>query len=101
MNPLLSLSNHRSRLSIAVLWGALICASSLVYAQDRDDLLKQRIFQHEQCANVCQVDLDDRLFKCMPYRKDRQLPVPENCAEVAQEQFDRCMRSCPVDPRVQ
>lgn len=80
---------------------ALVSISNPALAEGADEFLKQRIFEHEQCANVCQIEYDEKLFKCMPYRKDKEKQVPQNCAEKAEEKFDKCMNSCPVDPRIE
>lgn len=73
---------------------------TVAHAGDADELLKQRVFQHEKCANVCQAAFDKELFQCMPYRLDKERAVSDDCALVAKERFDKCMQSCPVDPRI-
>ena len=62
---------------------------------------KQQIFEYEQCASDCQIKLDDRMFKCMPYRKDKEKKVEEDCPEKAYEKYEKCESKCPVDPRKQ
>jgi hypothetical protein len=68
-------------------------------AQTLDDYTRRQIFDFEQCANLCQIDLDNRLFLCAPYREDKNRAAPENCFEDGYDRYDRCLKACPVDPR--
>lgn len=53
-------------------------------------------FAHEQCANVCQIQLDDDLFQCMPYREDKQQKVNQHCGVKANKKYDKCLSKCPA-----
>lgn len=90
---------HVRGCSIPLIAAALALFATLSHAQDADRYLKQRAYDYEQCANACQVQLDKKLFECMPYRKDKNKEVPEDCPETADDEYKRCMRSCPADPR--
>lgn len=70
-------------------------------AQTLDDYARQRVFDFEQCANACQIDLDQQLFLCAPYREDKSRPAPEDCYESNYDAYEQCMKACPVDPRKQ
>lgn len=89
-------NRHSSLLLLIFVIGAVPVGA---IAQGNDDFLKRKTHEFEQCANVCQADLDKKLFQCMPYREDQEKPAPENCLEDARQQFDACMALCPLDPR--
>ncbi len=85
-----------------LLTGAISLGSFIsVSAQTLDDYNRQQIFDFEQCANACQIELDQQLFVCAPYREDKSREAPEDCFESNYEQYERCMNYCPIDPRKQ
>ena len=89
--------SHRARIGLAL---SLLLATPIA-AEDRlSPFEKQERFDYEQCANQCQVTLDQRMYSCMPFRKDKRTKQPEDCAEVAYEIYNECVNYCPVDPRL-
>jgi hypothetical protein len=49
-----------------------LLAVTVAYADRLTDFERRQLHEYEQCANDCQLKLDDRMFKCMPYRKDKE-----------------------------
>jgi hypothetical protein len=49
-----------------------LLAVTLAHADRLTDFERRQRHEYEQCANDCQLKLDDRMFKCMPYRKDKE-----------------------------
>jgi hypothetical protein len=88
-----------SRLLPGLIVGLL--AVSFAHADPLTDFERRQRHEYEQCANDCQLKLDDRMFKCMPYRKDKEKKVKEDCPETAYEKYERCERKCPANPRDQ
>jgi hypothetical protein len=89
---------------LAAITGSLAMGLGLagaVAAQTLDDYLQRQVFDFEQCANACQIDLDKRLFACAPYREDKSREAPDDCFESNYDLHNRCMNTCPVDPRKQ
>ena len=83
-----------------IILGLVVGLSAVaVHADGLTVFERQQIFEYEQCANDCQIKLDDRMFKCMPYRKDKEKQVKEDCPETAYEKYERCESKCPVNPR--
>lgn len=85
----------------AIAFSALVSfALSLPVGADELQPFEQReLYEFEQCADLCQRQLDDSLFLCMPYRKDAEKEVAEDCGKISSDTYDRCMNACPVDPR--
>ncbi|MDH4055664.1 MAG: hypothetical protein OEW68_05635 [Gammaproteobacteria bacterium] len=72
-----------------------------VSAQTLDDYAQRQVFDFEQCANACQIELDQQVFSCGPFREDKSRAMPEDCFESNYDQYERCMNACPADPRKQ
>jgi hypothetical protein len=72
-----------------------------VSAQTLDDYLQRQVFDFEQCANACQIELDQGVFACAPYREDETRAAPEDCHDRNYKVYERCKSSCPLDPRQQ
>lgn len=77
----------------------VLAFSSSVSTQTLDDYARLQIFDFEQCANACQIELDSQLFLCAPFREDKSQPAPKDCFKVNFDRYERCMNACPVDPR--
>jgi hypothetical protein len=65
-------------------------------------LLAQRDAVYEQCASVCQQQIDEDLGRCpgareIQHPEDSSPPLP-NCKRKAVERYERCLASCPPPP---
>lgn len=65
-------------------------------------LLAQRDAAYEQCASVCQQQIDEDIGRCPGAREiqhpdDSSPPLP-NCKRNAVERYERCLASCPPPP---
>jgi hypothetical protein len=63
-----------------------------------------RDIQYEDCATVCQQQIDRRIAQCPGYREiqnpaDTSAPPPQ-CKRSAIEEFNSCMATCPSPPRL-
>lgn len=66
-------------------------------AQTQDSYDKRQRFDVEQCANLCQIQLDRRLFPCLSYREDKERAAPDDCRKAAYAEYEGCMKYCSAD----
>lgn len=72
-----------------------------VEAQTLEDYARLAAFEYEQCANVCQMQFDEGIFTCPPYRQLSDSSVAEDCRASKYERFQMCLRTCPPQPKEQ
>ena len=63
------------------------------------DFQKRQLYDFEQCAGSCQVELDKRLFGCPEFKDDSDNIEALNCNAETRELYRRCLQICPADPR--
>ena len=72
-------------------------------AEPLSDYDKQELHRHEQCADPCQVKLDDSVFACMKGNqkdeRDGTKTTDDDCMNKAYEKYRQCKSACPIDPR--
>ncbi|HSD70372.1 MAG TPA: hypothetical protein VLB07_12505 [Woeseiaceae bacterium] len=77
----------------------LLSVAPTIAADELQPYEKRELHDFEQCASLCQRQLDADLFKCAPYRPEGDKAAPEDCGKVCYETYDSCMNACPADPR--
>jgi hypothetical protein len=69
---------------------------------ERVRLLAERDAYYEQCATVCQTQVDEDINNCPGAREiqkpDDSTPPLPRCKWNAVERFERCMQRCPPPP---
>ena len=78
-----------------------LCVSPTITADELQPYKERELHDFEQCANLCQRQLDTDLFKCAPFRQEGDKAAPEDCGKVYYEAYESCMNACPADPRQQ
>lgn len=63
------------------------------------DFQKRQLYDFEQCAGSCQVELDERLLGCPEFKDDAENIEALNCNADTREFYRRCLQMCPADPR--
>jgi hypothetical protein len=91
----------RNFLHLMLVSSLVFGASFPVSAQTLDDFLQRQLFDFEQCANACQIELDQQVFSCGPFREDKSRAMPKDCFENNYDRHKRCTNACPADPRKQ
>jgi len=65
-------------------------------------LLAERDAYYEQCATICQSQVDEDINKCPGAREiqnpNDSTPALPQCKRNAVERFERCMQRCPQPP---
>lgn len=69
---------------------------------DQSRLVADRDAYYEQCATICQTQVDEDINNCPGAREikkpnDSTPPLPQ-CKRNAVERFERCMQRCPAPP---
>lgn len=54
-------------------------------------------FEYEQCANVCQIEVDKAASACMNAARDAKQDVDGACLTAATDNNNACLKSCPTD----
>lgn len=68
-------------------------------ADTLSDFQKRQLYDLEQCASTCQVELDKRLFSCPEFKDDSENIEVLNCRAETRDLYHRCTQMCPADPR--
>lgn len=63
------------------------------------DFQKRQLYDFEQCAGSCQVELDRGLLDCPGFKDDSENIEALNCHADTRALHKRCLRMCPADPR--
>lgn len=63
------------------------------------DFQKRQLYDFEQCAGSCQVELDKGLLGCPGFRDDSENIEALNCNADTRALYRRCLQMCPADPR--
>lgn len=63
------------------------------------DFQKRQLYDFEQCAGSCQVELDKGLLGCPEFKDDSENIEALNCNADTRELYRRCLQMCPADPR--
>lgn len=85
-------------LALVVLFG--LTAEAPVQADDTAVEIEDRyLHEFKQCTSTCQVELDQRLWRCPEYSDDSDNLEAEGCRAAVRRQYQRCLELCPADPR--
>jgi hypothetical protein len=64
-----------------------------------DEYQLTRVFEFEQCSNMCQLVLDDAITDCHNLAARISNFSLVECRSPPIQQFESCTRACPPDPR--
>lgn len=93
---------QRSTLTLAAALSIFLLDAYLkppALADDLTDYQKRELYDFEQCAGSCQIDVDERLLRCPEYKDDSENIEAQICNTDAQQLYQRCLQMCPADPR--
>lgn len=68
-------------------------------ADDLADFQKRQLYDFEQCAGSCQVELDKGRLGCPEFKDDSENIEALNCNADTRNLYRRCLQMCPADPR--
>jgi hypothetical protein len=76
-----------------------LSASIAVQAETLIDLRDRQLYEFEQCASSCQVELDSLLVRCPEPSDDSDSLETQVCRNDVREFYRKCLAMCPADPR--
>ena len=84
---------------IFALLGLSLTAVVSVHAETSLDLRDRQLYDFEQCASACQIELDRQLLHCPEYSDDSDNVDAQRCHSGSRERYQQCLAMCPADPR--